>query len=119
MKGRPVRKFVYDGKEYSLHGLAVRFGIRLSTLESRVYSKKMPIEDAIAMGPAQKRCLRAALYEYHGEQLTLKEISERCGRCYDILRRKIKEGMTAEQAAEYIASSAETRAVKKRLEGLP
>lgn len=113
MKGRPVRKFAYGGQEYSLYGLSVKFGIKLSTLESRVYGRKMTIKDAIAMGPADAHRERGALYEYHGEQLTLKEISRRCGRCYDMLRRKIKEGMTAEEAAFDLASSAEIRARRR------
>ena len=106
MKGKHTRRFVYDGDEYSLNELAIKFGIRLSTLKGRVYCKKMPIEDAIAMGSELSRGPRGALYEYHGEQLTLKEISMCSGRCYATLRRKIKEGMTVEEAADGLASSA-------------
>lgn len=111
MKGRPRKKLVYQGNEYSYRGLALKTGITHGVLAYRIYEKHMSVEEAVAMGATQRPV--GKLYCYRGEMLPLKEIARQTGRCYDVLRRKIKQGLSVEEAVEDNASSAESRMRKK------
>lgn len=91
------RTWQYQGRVVTLTELACETGLSYSTLYTRLITKGMDADKAVALGKqASER-----MYEWRGGVATLSQISEECGISRQLLGYRMKKyQITAEEAAD-------------------